>query len=208
MRHAQRRPGQRGTGKPVRRRVSARRPRASGGDECDPHHAFAGQGGVGLCGGGTDGTLFLLTGLHVGGVGFTAELHDGRPVLDETGEEIVEVSFGGRTSGRTTSLRRMTGICRSSGLPRPDRHGCSSRPAVQPRPGTTSPLRPWADRWNGPAAECPVRTQSLADGSGCPPDRHVGGFGGGRLWRLSLPGRRVLPGSGGCRPRTVRVRVW
>ncbi|MFF7927934.1 hypothetical protein ACFZDP_43645 [Streptomyces mirabilis] len=61
----------------MRRRVSARRPRASGGDECDPHDAFAGQEGVGLCGGGTDGTLSLLTGLHIGGVGFTAELPAG-----------------------------------------------------------------------------------------------------------------------------------
>jgi hypothetical protein len=98
-----------------------------------------------------------MTGLHIGGVGFTAELHDSRPVLDETWEEIVEVPFrpvseetklrqwnwkkwwswdwrcattacvslppvwtpaGVRTSGRTTSLRRMTGICCSSGLPR------------------------------------------------------------------------------------------
>jgi hypothetical protein len=76
----------------------------SGGDECDLHDAFAGQEGVGLCGGGTDGTLFLLTGLHIGGVGFTAELHDSRPVLDETWEEIVEVPF--RSVSEETKLRQ------------------------------------------------------------------------------------------------------
>lgn len=65
----------------------------SGGDECDLHDAFAGQEGVGLCGGGTDGALLLLTGLRVGGAGFTVELHDSRPALDETWEEIVEVPF-------------------------------------------------------------------------------------------------------------------
>ena len=61
--------------------------------ECDLHDAFAGQEGVGLCGGGTGGMLFLLTGLHNGGVGFTAELHESRPALDETWEEIVEIPF-------------------------------------------------------------------------------------------------------------------
>jgi hypothetical protein len=37
--------------------------------------------------------LLLLTGLRIGGVGFTAELHDSRPALDETWEDIVEVPF-------------------------------------------------------------------------------------------------------------------
>lgn len=76
----------------------------SGGDECDLHDAFTGQEGVGLCGGGTDGTLLLLTGLHIGGVGFTAELHDSRPELDETWEEIVEVPF--RPVSEATKLRQ------------------------------------------------------------------------------------------------------
>ncbi|MFJ6897812.1 hypothetical protein [Streptomyces hokutonensis] len=76
----------------------------SGGDECDLYDAFAGQEGVGLCGGGTAGTLLLLTGLHIGGVDFTAELHDGRPEVDETWEEIVEVPF--RPVSQETKLRQ------------------------------------------------------------------------------------------------------
>jgi hypothetical protein len=75
--------------------------------ECDLHDAFTGQEGVGLCGGGTKGMLFLLTGLHNGGVGFTAELHDSRPALDETWEEIVEVPF--RPVSEETVLRQWNG---------------------------------------------------------------------------------------------------
>ncbi|MER6373356.1 hypothetical protein FNV62_07045 [Streptomyces sp. RLB3-17] len=45
-----------------------------------------------------------MTGLHIGGVGFTAELHDSRPVLDETWEEIVEVPF--RPVSEETKLRQ------------------------------------------------------------------------------------------------------
>jgi hypothetical protein len=56
----------------------------SGADPIDLWDAFTGQPGVGLCGGGRDGTLLLLTGLQNGGVGFTAELHDSRPEPDET----------------------------------------------------------------------------------------------------------------------------
>ncbi|MGW7243972.1 hypothetical protein [Streptomyces sp. NPDC054804] len=65
----------------------------SGEVQCDLEEAFMGQAGVGLCGGGTDGMLLLLTGLRIGGVRFTAELHYSRPELDETWEEIVEVTF-------------------------------------------------------------------------------------------------------------------
>lgn len=63
-------------------------------EECGPElsEAFAGQDG-GLCGGATAGALFLLTGLHTGGVGFTVELHDAPPPLDDAWEEIVEVPF-------------------------------------------------------------------------------------------------------------------
>ncbi|WP_055614535.1 hypothetical protein [Streptomyces phaeochromogenes] len=76
----------------------------SGEDDCGLHDAFAGQEGVGLCGAGTDGALLLLTGLWIGGVGFTAELHDSRPALDETWEEIVEVPF--RPVSQETKLRQ------------------------------------------------------------------------------------------------------
>ncbi|MFE3144597.1 hypothetical protein [Streptomyces scopuliridis] len=51
--------------------------------------------------------LLLLTGLHVGGVGFAAELHDSRPALDETWEEIVEVPF--RPVSEETQLRQWNG---------------------------------------------------------------------------------------------------
>ena len=80
---------------------------ASGEADCDLHDAFAGQEGVGLCGGGTGGALLLLTGLRIGGVDFTAELHDSRPELDESWEEIVEVPF--RPVSEETVLRQWNG---------------------------------------------------------------------------------------------------
>jgi hypothetical protein len=39
------------------------------------------------------GALFLRTGLHSGKVGFTVELHDSRPPVDESWEQVVEASF-------------------------------------------------------------------------------------------------------------------
>ncbi|MET7451599.1 hypothetical protein ABZT03_06830 [Streptomyces sp. NPDC005574] len=75
--------------------------------EFDPYRAFAGQEGVGLCGGGTKGQLLVLTGLRIGGVGFTVELHDDRPAADETWEEIVEVPF--RPVSAETKLRQWNG---------------------------------------------------------------------------------------------------
>ncbi|MFI2422690.1 hypothetical protein ACH5A7_01085 [Streptomyces sp. NPDC018955] len=44
--------------------------------------------------------LWLVTGLHTGGVGFTVEVHDGAPPLDPVWEDVVEVSFR-PVSGRT-----------------------------------------------------------------------------------------------------------
>ncbi|MEU9883459.1 hypothetical protein [Streptomyces phaeochromogenes] len=79
----------------------------SGDGECDLHDAFGGQEGVGLCGAGTDGALILLTGLWIGGVGLTVELHDSRPAPDETWEEIVEVPF--RPVSQETTLRQWNG---------------------------------------------------------------------------------------------------
>ncbi|HTI28003.1 MAG TPA: hypothetical protein VL652_43875, partial [Kutzneria sp.] len=58
----------------------------------DLGECFAGQRN-GLCGGAMPGHLFLITGSHTGYVGLTVELHEQAPVLDETWEEIVEVSF-------------------------------------------------------------------------------------------------------------------
>ena len=54
--------------------------------------AFAGQVN-GLCGAAWPGFLFLITGLHTGHVGFTAELHDQPPPVEDAWEEVVEVSF-------------------------------------------------------------------------------------------------------------------
>ena len=47
----------------------------------------------GLCGAAYPGSLFLITGLHTGYVGFTLDVLDTPPSLDDVWEEIVEVSF-------------------------------------------------------------------------------------------------------------------
>ena len=54
--------------------------------------AFAGQRS-GLCGAAIPGALWLTTGLHTGHVGFTVEVHDEEPPLDETWEDVVEAPF-------------------------------------------------------------------------------------------------------------------
>jgi hypothetical protein len=63
------------------------------------HQYFAGQQN-GLCGGAVPRCLFLITGLHTGTVGLVVELHDQPPALDESWEEIVEVSF--RSAGEAS----------------------------------------------------------------------------------------------------------
>lgn len=47
----------------------------------------------GICGAAEPGLLLLATGLHTGWVGLRVEYSDEEPALDETWEEIVEVSF-------------------------------------------------------------------------------------------------------------------
>jgi hypothetical protein len=64
----------------------------SGEDFPDLEACFAGQAN-GLCGAAHPGMLYLNTGLHTGSVGFTVELHEGPPPLDDAWEEVVEVSF-------------------------------------------------------------------------------------------------------------------
>jgi hypothetical protein len=66
---------------------------SEGGDpfEGDLTACFAGQRN-GLCGAAVPGTLFLITGLHTGAVGFTAEVHDTEPP-DAGGEDVVEAPF-------------------------------------------------------------------------------------------------------------------
>lgn len=54
--------------------------------------AFAGQQN-GLCGGATPGFLFMVTGLHTGRVGFTVERHELPAQVDDSWQDIVEVSF-------------------------------------------------------------------------------------------------------------------
>jgi hypothetical protein len=46
-----------------------------------------------LCGAAVPGALFLITGLHTGSVGFTVELHEDEPPVDQRWEEIVEAPF-------------------------------------------------------------------------------------------------------------------
>ena len=79
--------------------------------------AFPGQVN-GLCGAASPGFLFLITGLHYGPVGFTVELHDEEPAMDDVWEDVVEVSFrpesdtvavlewGGATAAAMTLGRR------------------------------------------------------------------------------------------------------
>jgi hypothetical protein len=64
----------------------------SGQEAPEPAECLAGQRN-GLCGAAVAGVLFLNTGLHTGRVGFSVELHDTRPPVDEAWEEIVEASF-------------------------------------------------------------------------------------------------------------------
>ncbi|XGV98084.1 MAG: hypothetical protein ACAF41_03920 [Leptolyngbya sp. BL-A-14] len=54
--------------------------------------AFCGQTN-GLCGAALPGVLFLITGLHTGGVSFTLDVLSVQPPLDDSWEEIVEVAF-------------------------------------------------------------------------------------------------------------------
>ncbi|GAA0572534.1 hypothetical protein GCM10009534_02990 [Kribbella sandramycini] len=58
----------------------------------DVDDCFRGQRN-GLCGAASAGTLFLITGMHTGDVGFAVEAYDEEPVIDESWEEIVEASY-------------------------------------------------------------------------------------------------------------------
>ncbi|MEU0009118.1 hypothetical protein ABZ079_33925 [Streptomyces sp. NPDC006314] len=69
----------------------------------DLAEAFAGQNS-GLCGAAVPGGLWLTTGLHTGNVGFTVEVHDQAPPLDESWEDVVEVSFR-PVSGRSRLMQ-------------------------------------------------------------------------------------------------------
>jgi hypothetical protein len=72
----------------------------------DLQECFAGQTN-GLCGAAVPGYLFLITGLHTGYIGFTVELHEDRPPLDEAWEEVVEASF--RPASPRTALVQWAG---------------------------------------------------------------------------------------------------
>jgi hypothetical protein len=58
----------------------------------DLEGAFVGQAN-GICGAAVPYGLFLITGSHTGAIGFRVELHEVPPWLDETWEDVVEVSF-------------------------------------------------------------------------------------------------------------------
>jgi hypothetical protein len=65
--------------------------------------SFVGQA-AGLCGGALAGALWLTTGLHTGDVGFTVELHEARPPVEDLWEEAVEaVPFLSFSATTTTS---------------------------------------------------------------------------------------------------------
>lgn len=53
--------------------------------------SFRGQAN-GLCGASSPNVLFLITGLHTGHVNFSVEFSDMEPPLDQTWEDVVEVS--------------------------------------------------------------------------------------------------------------------
>jgi len=63
----------------------------------DLQGAFAGQAN-GICGAAVPHSLFLITGLHTGTVGFRVELHEAPPRLNEQWEDVVEVSFRAATA--------------------------------------------------------------------------------------------------------------
>ena len=65
----------------------------------------------GLCGAAAPGMLFLLTGLHTGSVGFTLDVLDAPPPLDQSREEIVEVSFIPSSGTATVSEWEGTHLC-------------------------------------------------------------------------------------------------
>ncbi|MEA5362748.1 hypothetical protein VA596_24645 [Amycolatopsis sp., V23-08] len=73
---------------------------SEGGDPFDGDltACFAGQRN-GLCGAAVPGTLFLITGLHTGKVGFTAEVHDTEPP-GTGGEDVVEAPFRAEGAAR------------------------------------------------------------------------------------------------------------
>ncbi|BAU11247.1 hypothetical protein LEP3755_17400 [Leptolyngbya sp. NIES-3755] len=60
--------------------------------------AFRGQIN-GICGAATPGMLLLKTGLHTGHVSFTLDVLDAAPPIDETWQDIVEVSFTPASGG-------------------------------------------------------------------------------------------------------------
>jgi hypothetical protein len=72
----------------------------------DLAESFAAQS-AGLCGAAIPGALWLSTGLHTGNVGFTVEVHDQAPPLDEVWEDVVEVSF--RPVSGSTALVQWAG---------------------------------------------------------------------------------------------------
>lgn len=58
----------------------------------DLAEAFRGQEN-GICGAAQEGQLFLITGLHTGLVRLAVTMHDTKPPVDESWEEVVEVPF-------------------------------------------------------------------------------------------------------------------
>jgi hypothetical protein len=59
-----------------------------------PKECFSGQVN-GLCGAALPERLFLITGLHTGHVGFSVDVVDTPPPLDDSWEDVVETPFAG-----------------------------------------------------------------------------------------------------------------
>ena len=60
--------------------------------DCDIEKAFEGQVN-GMCGASNADSILLLTGIEVGTISIEFNLHDSLPKLDDTYEDVVEVSF-------------------------------------------------------------------------------------------------------------------
>ncbi|MCZ9346643.1 hypothetical protein NGM37_53965, partial [Streptomyces sp. TRM76130] len=111
------------------------------------HEAFAGQT-AGLCGAATPGFLWLITGLHMGNVGFTVEVHDEEPALDPVWEDVVEASFR-PVSERTRLSQSEGGAAWDVGLPVTDHRVryCARGIDEGRRRDTRSPGEPPADAY-------------------------------------------------------------
>ncbi|MFD4656939.1 hypothetical protein ACFWP2_15085 [Kitasatospora sp. NPDC058444] len=127
--------------------------------------AFAGQR-AGLCGAAVPGALWLTTGLHTGSVGFTVEVHEQAPPVDQDWEDVVEISFRPATD-RSLLVEWAGGTVRELDLAETDYRVryCARGIDEGHRRDTGTPDEPQADRyllqfWPAPPAPDRVLRQS------------------------------------------------